>query len=213
MHLHSLTFTLTGDIMKKILASLIAFFALVSVAFAAVNVNTATKAELATLNGIGDVRAQAIIDYRTKNGPFKSMAELDKVPGIGEGTMAKIAKEVTLSGKTTVAAADVKKDAAPASTKAEMKKDAAPAMAADAKKVDKKEMTAAEKKAAAAEEKKAKTEAAKKEKADKKAAADAAKKEKADKAKMDKEAKAAKTDKPVKADAKADAAKTDTPKK
>lgn len=231
-----------GKDMKKILAIFVAFFASITMAYAAVNLNTATKGELITLDGIGEVKAQAIIDYRTKNGPFKSMADVDKVPGIGEGTLKKIDKEVSLSGKTTVAAkADakpaVKAEAKPAPAapapvaKAEMKKDDAPAkaekaaapaktekaMAADAKKADTKEMTPAEKKVAAAEEKKAKAAAAKQAKADKAAKAAEEKKAKADKAKADKEAKAAaakapKADKPAAKDVAKDAPK-DAPKK
>lgn len=196
--------TIRGAEMKRLFAIVIAFFAMINIAFAAVNINTATKDELATLNGIGPSKAQAIIDFRTKNGPFKTFADVDNVPGIGAGTMGKIQKEVTLTGKTSVApgaAAPAKaatpampatpaKAAAPAPAKAATPampatpatpakadaKAAAPAMAADAKKADKKEMTAAEKKAAAADAKKAKADAAKKEKADKKAAADAPKK-------------------------------------
>ena len=60
--------------MKRVLALIIALLASLSVAFAAVNVNTATQAELESLNGIGPAKAKAIIDYRTKNGPFKSGA-------------------------------------------------------------------------------------------------------------------------------------------
>src|SRR5439155_21280864 len=72
--------------------------------FAVVNVNTATQAELETLKGIGPVKAKAIIDYRSKNGPFKTIDELDKVPGIGKATISSFKNDVTLSGQTTVAA-------------------------------------------------------------------------------------------------------------
>ena len=48
-----------------------------------VHVNSATLEELDTLPGIGPSLAQAIIDYRTENGPFTSLADLDNVSGIG----------------------------------------------------------------------------------------------------------------------------------
>ena len=95
--------------MKQLLSLLVALFLSVGLAFGAVNVNTATQAELETLNGIGPAKAKAIIDHRTKHGPFKSFEDLDKVPGIGEGTIGKIKSEVTFSGKTTVTAADTGK--------------------------------------------------------------------------------------------------------
>jgi competence protein ComEA len=88
--------------MKRLLLELIiALLASISVAFAAVNINTANQQELETLNGIGPAKAKAIIDYRAKNGPFKSIEELDKVPGVGQGTLAKIRGDVTLSGRTS----------------------------------------------------------------------------------------------------------------
>ena len=63
-------------------------------ALAAVNINTATKEELDALPGIGPVKAQAIVDYRTKNGPFKTPEDIMKVSGIKEGTFAKIKDQI-----------------------------------------------------------------------------------------------------------------------
>ncbi|MFC3023436.1 ComEA family DNA-binding protein [Vibrio zhugei] len=55
-----------------------------------VNVNQASAEELATLlNGIGQSKANAIVMYRDKNGPFKSKEELMKVKGIGNALVAK----------------------------------------------------------------------------------------------------------------------------
>lgn len=47
-----------------------------------VNVNTAGEEELTTLPGIGPAKAAAIVAYRTENGPFTSLEELDNVKGI-----------------------------------------------------------------------------------------------------------------------------------
>jgi competence protein ComEA len=61
-----------------------------------VNVNTASAAELESLPGIGEVIAQAIIDYRTENGPFTSVDELLDVTGIGDVTLENIRELVTV---------------------------------------------------------------------------------------------------------------------
>lgn len=54
-----------------------------------VNINSATAEQIATeLKGIGSTKAQAIVDYRTQNGAFKSADDLAMVKGIGERTIA-----------------------------------------------------------------------------------------------------------------------------
>ncbi|WP_165855861.1 ComEA family DNA-binding protein [Marinobacter sp. JSM 1782161] len=53
-----------------------------------VNINTADAKTLSSqLDGVGEVKAQAIIDYRDGNGPFASVSDLDKVNGIGQLTL------------------------------------------------------------------------------------------------------------------------------
>lgn len=129
--------------MFKAFLAMLAWLLSASVALAAVNVNTATKEQLDALKGIGPTKAQAIIDYRTKNGPFKSIDDLEKVPGIGPATLKEIRGDVTLTGATTGPAASAeqkknasaatgsdpkgapKKDDAKATAKSEPKKDAA----------------------------------------------------------------------------------------
>lgn len=59
-----------------------------------INLNTATKEELKTLPGIGEVTAQKIIDYREQNGGFSSVEDLKKISRIGEKTIEKFKDKI-----------------------------------------------------------------------------------------------------------------------
>lgn len=63
---------------------------------AVVNINTATVEVLADLDGVGSAKAEAIVAYRTENGPFASKADLANVKGIGERTVEKNAARMTV---------------------------------------------------------------------------------------------------------------------
>jgi len=82
--------------MKKICLTLILLLFLATAALAKVNINTATVKELQAIRGIGQTKAEAIIKYRKKEGPFKSVKDLVKVKGIGKKTVEKIKDEITV---------------------------------------------------------------------------------------------------------------------
>lgn len=63
---------------------------------AVININTADAEDLTRLNGIGEVKARAIVEYREKNGLFKSIEEIKNVKGIGEATYLKIKDFITV---------------------------------------------------------------------------------------------------------------------
>jgi competence protein ComEA len=114
---------------------LLAFFAAmtVAVAFAAVDVNKATPAELDGIKGIGPGISGKIVEER-KKGNFKSWEDfIGRVKGIGEGNAAKFSAEgltVGGAGYKGAAAAPAKKDDKPAAPAAAAKADGKPAAAA-----------------------------------------------------------------------------------
>lgn len=85
--------------MKLVITLCMLWLVAITPAYALVDLNTASKAELESLTGIGPAKAQAILDYRKKVGSFKSIDELEQVGGIGPAIMTNIKKEVTVGGK------------------------------------------------------------------------------------------------------------------
>lgn len=67
------------------------------VAAAPVNLNTASATDLATLPGIGMKTAELIVQYRTKNGPFKKVEEIMNIRGIGEKSFLKLKSRIAVT--------------------------------------------------------------------------------------------------------------------
>jgi len=61
-----------------------------------ISINTASKEELMMLDGIGETKAVSIIEYRSKNGNFKTIEEIMEVSGIGEAAFEKIKEKITI---------------------------------------------------------------------------------------------------------------------
>jgi competence protein ComEA len=164
---------------KKFLVALLSLFA--AAAFAAVDVNKATQADLESIKGIGPVIATKILDER-KKGSFKTWDDMvTRVKGIGEGNAAKFSADgltvngAVFAGAPAASKADTK-SAAKAATKADTSKkaDAGAAKPAAAKETGVKETSAKDKAAEDKAAKKAEKDAAKAKTADEKAAKKAA---------------------------------------
>ena len=82
--------------MQKILYICLIILFYVFIVLAKININTATKEELMTLKGIGEVKAEAIIEYREKYGGIRSIEELINIKGIGERTIENIRNDIII---------------------------------------------------------------------------------------------------------------------
>ena len=106
---------------RKMLLTFACWLVVTSTALAQININTASPEQLDGLKGIGPTKAQAIVDYRRQHGAFKTVDDLQNVPGIGPGILKGFRKDVTVGGATQPAPlaqtpkATAKPGAAPAS--------------------------------------------------------------------------------------------------
>lgn len=124
--------------MKKLLIAIAVSLMFTLPAWAAVDLNTASQAELETVKGIGPTKAKAIIDYRKKNGNFKSVDDLDNVPGFGKASVDKVRKEITVGNAKAASAGKPEKTVKPAAPAAKPVTPATPAPAATDKSAKKK---------------------------------------------------------------------------
>lgn len=61
-----------------------------------INLNQATKEELMTLSGVGEKKAEKIIEYREENGSFKTIEDLKNVNGFGEKSFESLEKYISI---------------------------------------------------------------------------------------------------------------------
>lgn len=77
-------------LLNTFILTLVLLLPLAAPAASPVNINTADKETLITaISGVGEKKAEAIIEYREQHGPFKSVDEITKIKGIGQGILDK----------------------------------------------------------------------------------------------------------------------------
>lgn len=87
-----------SKLLGKVILIVSMFVASGWISAAPVNVNTADVQTLAKhINGVGQKKAKAIVSYREANGPFKSMADLIKVKGIGQKIVERNKNDILFS--------------------------------------------------------------------------------------------------------------------
>ena len=72
------------DILRKCIFAVLLSLPVLLYAGQTININTADKELLMSIKGVGEKRAEAIIAYRKKNGPFKSVDQLSEIKGLGQ---------------------------------------------------------------------------------------------------------------------------------
>jgi len=85
--------------MRRMLVAAIGLMAAalpLSAAASPVSLNEASAQELTEVNGIGDVLAQRIVEYRKEQGGFDKLSQLTEVKGIGEQTLADMKDKISL---------------------------------------------------------------------------------------------------------------------
>ncbi len=81
-----------------------------------ININTADKEALMSLNGIGEVKATAIVDYRATNGLFQKKEDIMNVSGIGPATYDNIKDHIVVQAGSSVASSPSPQSPAPSPT-------------------------------------------------------------------------------------------------
>ena len=87
------------DIFRKTLLATLVFVPSLLIAGEMININTAGKESLMTIKGIGEKRAEAIIGWRQKHGPFKSVDDLAEISGIGKSIIDDNRNSLTVGPK------------------------------------------------------------------------------------------------------------------
>ncbi|HNQ04467.1 MAG TPA: helix-hairpin-helix domain-containing protein [Thiobacillaceae bacterium] len=82
--------------MHKAIAGLLCGLLFSWSAWAALDLNKATRSELESVKGIGPAKAKIILEHRDKNGPFKSLDDLMQVKGFGKASVEKLKGQVTV---------------------------------------------------------------------------------------------------------------------
>jgi competence protein ComEA len=110
--------------LRKLLATFVALIMFVGSVFAAVDVNTATQAELETIKGIGPAKSAKIVEERKKGAFVDGQDLVKRVPGIGQKSLDKfVAQGLTVGGKGAASPAPAATATPAATPKAETKTD------------------------------------------------------------------------------------------